>query len=109
VEEINLANTSTQPSGTCQNCQQRPATTFWTGTEGTLAFVHGMYQQWCMVCCLKEQLRYAREQAARIPEIEAHLAQLETKEEEVSGRTTEDTGDEGSDRVVLTVYSKDDG
>lgn len=81
MEEIKVNNEIPQPSGPCQKCNQRPATAFWTGSEGAIGFVHGFYQQWCEVCCLEESLKYAREQAARIPELEDQLAKLLAKEQ----------------------------
>ncbi len=63
-----------EPSGECSNCHQRPATVFWTGEGGSLAFVHGCYESWCKPCTLKAQLDYARERAAAIPELERELA-----------------------------------
>lgn len=64
-----------QPSGTCTNCHQRPATAWWS-PEGVLGFVHGNRAAWCRVCVVETQLQHAREQAARIPELEAQLQQL---------------------------------
>jgi len=57
----------------CQNCGQRPATENWTEDGGTLAFVHGFYQRWCKVCCLRKQLERAYEMTGRIPELEKQL------------------------------------
>jgi len=57
----------------CQNCGQRVATENWTSEGGAVAFVHGFYQRWCKVCCLRKQLERAHEQAARIPELEKEL------------------------------------
>lgn len=69
-----------KPTGTCQKCHKRPATAFWTGDEGTIAFIHGFYQMWCEICCVEEQLKVARKSAERIPEMEKHLADLKAKE-----------------------------
>lgn len=62
--------------GTCQNCKQRPATENWTGGGGVMAFVHGIYQRWCEVCCVTAQLEHAQAQAAQVPELEARLQRL---------------------------------
>lgn len=66
-----------QPDGFCRNCQKRPATTFWVGEGGALAYVHGGGVPWCMRCTVEAQLKYAREQAARIPELEQQLKRLQ--------------------------------
>ena len=65
-----------QPKGLCENCGKRPATSWWTGEGGTLAFVHGMGVPWCRVCCLTEQVRYLEEKTAALPKIKAQLAEL---------------------------------
>jgi hypothetical protein len=60
----------------CQNCGKQEATITWIGEGGSLAYVHGMGQEWCELCCVKEQLTYAAEQAARIPELKRRLKEL---------------------------------
>jgi hypothetical protein len=67
--------------GTCPNCGKRPGTLEWVGEGGTLAFVHGMSQLWCEICCLKTQLIHFRAMASKIPETEARLAELLKSEE----------------------------
>jgi len=62
--------------GTCQKCGQRPATDWWVGEGGALAWTHGMRAAWCKLCVVTEQLRYCREQAARVPELEAELLRV---------------------------------
>lgn len=62
---------------TCQNCNERPADSWWVGEGGTLAATHGFYAAWCMRCIVTEQLRYAKQLAATIPELEKQLAELE--------------------------------
>ena len=64
-------------TGTCQNCQQRPATEWWVAEGGSLAFTHGMRAKWCHRCVVTEQLRFAREIAATIPKLEAELTELD--------------------------------
>ena len=70
----------------CQRCKKRKATENWTNEGGLLAFIHGMYQQWCRICCLEEQLRFARKQAAGIPNLEKILVE-ELKKEKISDPT----------------------
>ncbi len=57
----------------CQNCGQRPATENWTGDGGSLAFVHGFYQRWCKLCCVRKSLECAIEVASRIPDLKKQL------------------------------------
>jgi hypothetical protein len=64
---------------TCAKCQQRPATTWWSGEGGTMALVHGCYEARCEICCIEEQLEHARRLAAAIPAMEAQLADLKVK------------------------------
>lgn len=64
----------------CQNCGQREGTENWVGEGGTMAFIHGMHQCWCKICCCEAQLEYARKLAATIPELEVKLAALKEKE-----------------------------
>ena len=66
-----------EPSGDCANCGQRPATQFWVGEGGMLAYTHGHYQSWCEPCVLQAQLDYARERAEAIPDLERQLAALD--------------------------------
>lgn len=60
----------------CAKCNKRPATDWWAGDGGMIGAVHGCVAPWCKVCCLEEQLTYARNAAQRIPELEAELAAL---------------------------------
>jgi hypothetical protein len=39
--------------------------------------VHGYAVGWCQICVVTEQLRHAREQAARIPALEQELQRLQ--------------------------------
>jgi len=63
----------------CPNCGRRPASENWVGEGGMLDYVHGFYQRWCKLCCLKAQLEYARKQVERIPDLEKQLAEEEAK------------------------------
>lgn len=58
----------------CTVCGLRPGTEKWVGHGGVLGLVHGQYSMRCQVCVLEEQLSYARERAAAIPQLEADLA-----------------------------------
>jgi hypothetical protein len=69
-----------KPSGECVNCHQRPATQFWVGEGGALAYVRGHYESWCEPCVLQAQLDYAKERAEAIPGLERELAELDTTE-----------------------------
>ena len=60
----------------CQNCGKRPGTEKWVGEGSTLDYIHGFYSKWCKICCLEEQLKFHKEAASRIPEIEKELAEL---------------------------------
>lgn len=71
-----------QPHGPCDNCHQRPATAWWC-PSGTIGFVHGFAAAWCQVCVVTEQLRHARDMAARIPELEQELQRLQAADQGV--------------------------
>jgi hypothetical protein len=43
-----------------------------------MALVHGMYQMWCELCAARAQLDYSREQATRVADLEARVAELES-------------------------------
>lgn len=58
-----------KPKGPCRNCGARRATTWWVDDGGVLAFVHGMGQPWCEVCCNQKQIEFAEEAAARLPKL----------------------------------------
>ena len=75
--EVTMGPFDGPPRGkTCQRCNERPADEWWTGEGGILAANHGYYAAWCMRCIVTEQLRYAREAAATIPDLEKKLADL---------------------------------
>jgi len=61
----------------CEKCRVREATMVWTGDSGILGFAHGMGQNWCEYCVVKEQLKHAKEMASKIPELEKRLEELE--------------------------------
>lgn len=60
----------------CANCKTRDATVNWVAEGGALAFTHGMFARWCLICATTAQLEYARKQAADIPRLEQKLATL---------------------------------
>jgi hypothetical protein len=62
----------------CANCGERPGTLQWVGEGGVMALVHGMYQMWCELCAARAQLDYSREQATRVADLEARVAELES-------------------------------
>ena len=64
----------------CQKCGERPGTENWVGEGGTLAFVHGLVALWCKVCVLEAQLKYAKDRASQIPNIEKQLLEAKNKE-----------------------------
>lgn len=61
----------------CAKCGEREGTMDFVAEGGVLAYVHGMYQRWCRLCVVREQLAYAKARAADIPSLEAELAELE--------------------------------
>lgn len=64
------------PKGNCVNCNTRPATMWWVGDGGILAFTHGGGEPWCEHCSVVEQLKHAQTMAAKIPELEEKLKGL---------------------------------
>jgi len=58
--------------GLCQVCHKRPGTEEVHGVPGGLSHE-------CRQCIVEAQLKHAREQAARIQELEKELEQLTTK------------------------------
>lgn len=60
----------------CEKCGVRPGNKTWVGESGGLAWAHGLTRLWCERCCVEAQLTYARERAARIPELEQRLRAL---------------------------------
>ena len=64
----------------CENCGEREATMTWLEEGGTLGLVHGMGQNWCELCCVREQLLHAEKQIARLPELKKRLKELEEED-----------------------------
>jgi hypothetical protein len=58
----------------CDHCQQREAFTAW---GDAMTINHGGGSWRCEICAITEQLNYARERAAAIPDLEARLAELQ--------------------------------
>ncbi len=73
----------TDPTGqVCDKCKERPATQAW----GDLMTVnHGGGEWRCDICALTEQLEFARQRAAVIPDLEARLKEANAKWFELSG------------------------
>lgn len=59
----------------CDNCHRRPGTSPW----GDLT--RGLLQYWCPDCVISTQLEHAREQAARIPDLEHRLTEIRASEQ----------------------------
>jgi len=71
-----------KPNGqTCQRCNKRPATAWWSD-EGIIAAVHGMFVPRCERCCVEVQLEHAERLAASIPELRARLVEMKKLEGE---------------------------
>jgi len=66
--------------GLCWKCGRRPGTMLYVGEGGALELTHGYGQSWCELCVVRGQAAYAREQAARLPELEERLHVLEASE-----------------------------
>jgi len=63
---------------TCPKCNKRKSTTRWA--DGELALTHGWIIYICEICAVTEQLEHAKERAAKIPELEAKLKELEAQD-----------------------------
>ena len=74
VEAGSVSNDG-NPTGTCQKCQQRPATTFWA-PDGIMGAIHGMKANWCQHCVLVEQIAFCQQQIERLPKLERELTDL---------------------------------
>ncbi len=62
----------------CANCKFREGKNNWTGeTTGVDAIRRmGSWPKWCDLCVAEAQLKYAREAAAKIPDLERKVAEL---------------------------------
>jgi len=61
----------------CENCQENPATGLWLGEGGTLAITRDYMQAlWCERCMVEEELKHAKDMAAKVNELEIKLASL---------------------------------
>jgi hypothetical protein len=67
--------------GPCQNCGKERALHNWAGTMSALECARNPQHMflWCERCCLEAQIEHARNQAARIPGLEAELAATDTQ------------------------------
>jgi hypothetical protein len=73
----NRAETNTRyeiGDNTCDRCGKRKATVIWA--NDTLHYVHDSYEYRCDICCVEEQLEFAKEQVKRIPKLEEKLEEL---------------------------------
>lgn len=80
IQEISIPDPFI-PTGICENCGERLATCKWAGEGGILTTIHNMASNWCELCALKAQLKYAKMQISRIPELEAAIALAEENNE----------------------------
>ena len=69
-----------QPSGLCVKCNERPATIWWCNNPYR-DFIHGGKEARCEICCLKEQIKIAKEMSANLPELEDKLKKLQNNEQ----------------------------
>ena len=72
--------TPTAEPGHCLKCGREAETSVYVGDGGMMDVIHGGGQQWCELCIVRGQIAYVRDQAARLPDLEAKLAVLELKE-----------------------------
>ncbi len=64
-----------EPVGvSCKNCDERPATCWWTGELGADAANRGYAMPWCKLCALRAQLDHAEQRAAAITELKSAVA-----------------------------------
>lgn len=61
----------------CVNCRKRPATMDWVGRGSVMDYIHGFSQRWCEYCATVEQIKFAEEMAANLPELRKKLEGLE--------------------------------
>ncbi len=60
----------------CENCHKRIATTKWVGEGSMMDFVHGGYEEWCEICCLRAQIVYAEKHKNDLRELKEKLKKL---------------------------------
>jgi hypothetical protein len=65
----------------CDNCNEHEAEIKWIGEMSALEYGRNPQNaaDWCMGCCLKEQLKQAKERAAEIPKMEKDLKEWKIK------------------------------
>ena len=63
----------------CLNCKKHKATERFSESGGALDFVHGFYEMWCKCCCLKAQIKHARERARALKGLKKELEKIECK------------------------------
>jgi hypothetical protein len=77
-----------EPSGICQCCNKRKATCAFS--EGSIAMIHGFYEQICELCMTKRQLKHAEEMVVSIEKLKSRLTLLESELPELSERELAD-------------------
>ena len=63
----------------CGNCQKHNAIYKWVGDGNVMDYIHGNYVVWCKCCCLKAQLKDAREKAKQVIPLARKLIKLKCK------------------------------
>ena len=66
-----------KPTGLCENCNERDATTWWSYEGGTISAMHGIVSEWCETCAVSAQLDYAIQASERIPQLRERLLELQ--------------------------------
>jgi len=61
----------------CEKCGRRQATIKWVGEGGIMAFVHGMYHDWCEKCALEAKIKYAEEHQGDLQKLRKELKEYE--------------------------------
>lgn len=73
-----MTDTITDFKDLCINCSMRKGTERWVGDYDAITAARtGWHQMWCKRCVIVAQLERAKELAARIPELERQLAELD--------------------------------
>lgn len=65
-----------RPHGPCQNCGDREATETFVEEGGVMAWNHGAFAYWCMLCVLKKQLEHAEERAREVPRLRREIQEF---------------------------------
>jgi len=57
----------------CNNCNRERPTKTWVGEGSALDYIHGFHTQWCQVCIVETQIKYAEERRDALPELYKEL------------------------------------